>query len=342
MDLSKTTGIPTARLSRIESGYQGSVPAQDLERLARALDRPIQFFYQVDRVHVGGACFRYRKQKTLGLRFVQQLEAEVGCLALSVGRLLRQVDIQPETEFAHIDVGDDGDVSTPAEAARWLRHSWGLPHGPVASVVRSIENAGGLVLLSALGTPRVDGLSQWSPPRAPLFVVRSGMPTDRLRFTLAHEIGHVLMHYRPSKGDMEDEADEFATEFLMPAEDISADLQAFDLATAARLKIRWRVSMSALIRRAHQLKFISGDRYRNLMIEMSRQGWRKVEPIQLPPEEPDLLVRIFDFFKSQLGVSRDALPDVMLMSQGSFERFAAVAVPAPTARATMRVLPSGE
>jgi Zn-dependent peptidase ImmA (M78 family) len=44
-----------------------------------------------------------------------------------------------------------------------------------------------------------------------------------LRWTLVHEIGHILMHRFPTD-NMEREADEFAAEFLLPAKDVKPQL----------------------------------------------------------------------------------------------------------------------
>jgi Zn-dependent peptidase ImmA (M78 family) len=152
-----------------------------------------------------------------------------------------------------------------------LRKLWNVPAGPIHDLVLIIEQAGGLILVRDLGTRDLDAVSAWDGEEAPLFVLNDHAPSDRFRFSLAHELGHIIMH--PVAGAtvvQERQADEFASEFLMPAADIAAELRGrLDLNRLLALKQRWRVSMAALARRAVTLAAISEWQYRNLMVEMS-------------------------------------------------------------------------
>ena len=117
------------------------------------------------------------------------------------------------------------------KSARRLRNLWQLPQGPVRSVIGSIESAGGIVFRCSFGTTKVDGISQWSladSEASPVFFVSDRAPGDRERWTLAHEIAHVVMHHLPTD-DPEPEADRFAAEFMMPAHEIERDLRNGDL-----------------------------------------------------------------------------------------------------------------
>ena len=98
-------------------------------------------------------------------------------------------------------------------------------------------------------------------------------PTDRARFTLAHELAHLIMHRIPTP-DSEGEADRFASEFLMPARDIAADLNGFSLQKAAVLKPYWRVSMAALIQHAEDLSKITEWQHKNLNIQKNKLNGR--------------------------------------------------------------------
>ncbi|HAG99910.1 MAG TPA: hypothetical protein DCL75_13910 [Ktedonobacter sp.] len=107
-------------------------------------------------------------------------------------------------------------------------------------------------------------------------------------FTLAHEIGHIVMHQIPTE-NMEEEADRFAAEFLMPSRDISPDLDSITFTNLARLKSYWKVSMAALIVRANDMGKITQRQYRTLFEQMNKNGYRMNEPIPIPVEEPALL-----------------------------------------------------
>jgi Zn-dependent peptidase ImmA (M78 family) len=130
--------------------------------------------------------------------------------------------------------------------------------------------------------------AQWDEDGQPLLLVNTRAPGDRRRFSIAHELGHLVMHHEPGAGSaQEKQADAFAAEFLMPASDIREAFSAsVDLARLADLKRVWGVSMSALLRRAQTLNAISEWQYRTLVIEMSALGYRTAEPVEVLPEQP--------------------------------------------------------
>ena len=103
-----------------------------------------------------------------------------------------------------------------------------------------------------------------------------------------HEIGHIIMHQMPSD-EMEAQSDRFAAEFLMPASEIKSDLRQLRLQQLPALKTIWKVSMAAVVKRAFDLGQITERQYRYLFTELSMQGWRTKEPIQIPVENADRL-----------------------------------------------------
>ena len=88
---------------------------------------------------------------------------------------------------------------------------------------RKLENSGGVVFMVSLDSDKFDALSVWASEMPPLIFANENFPGDRLRFSLAHELGHLLMHTNPSP-KQEEEADRFASEFLMPADEIEPQL----------------------------------------------------------------------------------------------------------------------
>lgn len=93
----------------------------------------------------------------------------------------------------------------PRDIARMTRAHWGMPRGPVNDLVQTLEAAGIIVVMMDFETSRVDAIGRWIPGLPPIFCVNQNIPKDRLRFTLAHELGHMIMHDAASP-EMEDEA----------------------------------------------------------------------------------------------------------------------------------------
>ena len=116
--------------------------------------------------------------------------------------------------------------------------------------------------------------------------MREGLPGDRQRFTLAHELGHLVLDFQENEGeerwDEERACHRFAGAFLAPAPKVLIDLgerrTGFSWAELHMLKHKYGMSMQAVVHRAQDLGVIS-DAYATLLYkEFSKMGWRKVEP----------------------------------------------------------------
>jgi len=258
----------------------------------------------------------YRKRQGLPISEQKIIEAQANVLRMRVTRLLRGVDLESPNQFPRLDV--DSFADGPQEIARRVRADWHLPSGPIRSVTGAIESAGGFVFRRPFGTTQLDAVIQSPNGLCPLFLINSNVPAgDRLRFTLAHEIGHVVMRNSLSP-DPEKEANDFASEFLMPAREIAGDLNDFGLAKALRLKPYWKVSIQALIRRAYDLGKISPRKYRSLFTQLSASGWRVREPIPIPVETPTLIHDIVTVHVDQLNMNYGEICRTLVSREDDF------------------------
>jgi Zn-dependent peptidase ImmA (M78 family)/transcriptional regulator with XRE-family HTH domain len=299
-DLAAQSGLSQGYVSKVENRVLE--PSDDaVAKLAHTLNWPVSFFQRGDRVYgFATACMYHRKRAALSVHALRQVQAQVNVLRMSIVPMLRDVVISGENTMPVLDIDTyDGDA---ARIAQLVRAAWRMPLGPVESMVATIESAGALAYRMDFGTRLLDAVSHWSPDMPPLFFLSESSPPDRLRFSLAHELGHVIMHGVPTR-DMEREADIFAAEFLMPAREIGPALRGIDLASAAQLKSYWRVAMSALIRRARDLGQITPKRASFLYMQMSSLGYRTVEPVALEEERPTLPARIVDLQEREHGAT---------------------------------------
>ena len=175
-------------------------------------------------------------------------------------------------------------------------------------------------------TRRID-LSHLVAGLPPIFFVNSESPSDRTRFSLAHEVGHVIMHQTPV-GDQEAQADQFASEFLLPSREVGPQLKPISVERAAALKPYWKVSMAAIIKKAFDLKKISESYYRKLFTQMSKLGYRLNEPNPLMPEEPTVINDLIGVHLTELHYSVPELADVVCEKEHRFrERYNLVESP---------------
>lgn len=321
-EAAKNLGISQGHLSKIEMGYLLPVPEGLLDRMAEEFHYP-QTFFALDAPIVGADFSEmfHRKRQAIGARKLRQIHAAINVMIINITPLLKSVEINDAIPIY------DPDENTPEEIARMVRAYWRLPAGPIESMVGAIENAGGIVIPYSFGTRHIDALSRRPLGGLPrFFFIDKNIPGDRQRFTLAHELGHVIMHGL-AHNDMEKEANQFASEFLMPESEIKTQFTRVDVHKLASLKPYWKVSMAALLYRASSLGRISPRMNRELNMQLSKAGYKTNEPIYIPPEEPTLLNEIIEIHRNELGYDPHELSDLMKLYEDEAQQKYAITKP---------------
>lgn len=264
-------------------------------KLALALKVEPQFF-------AGGAPPRVNKPHFRSLRSTPQIaqdEAEAyGRFVAEVTSMLENAVEFPESLLPDLSVDPDERALTPEDAAREARAFFTHGPGPVQHVIRLAERAGVVVVFSEPGVAAIDAYSLHTAARP--IIVLNPIKDDyyRQRFDVAHELGHLIMHHDAEPGGKvaEAQANRFAAEFLMPAEEIAPLLPSSTAgrgwAQLSELKEHWGVSLAALLYQARTLGVMGDVPYRNAMIRMSQNGWRRAEPGRVTSlEMPSMLPR---------------------------------------------------
>jgi Zn-dependent peptidase ImmA (M78 family) len=194
------------------------------------------------------------------------------------------------------------DVRDAEDAARSVREDWGLGHDPVPKLAELLEERGIKVL--SIDLDDIDGLAarvmRKGRDAARVIVVRKNIWAERKRFTLAHELGHMVM--TPSAGvDEERAAHRFAGAFLMPADvvraEVGAQRSAISIGELVAIKERFGVSVQAIAYRCLDLGIIEKKAFSLLFKEFTKRGWRKepfAEPARIDAsyEEPKRFERL--------------------------------------------------
>ncbi|HEY4311354.1 MAG TPA: XRE family transcriptional regulator [Pirellulales bacterium] len=302
------------KASKVEHGLI-DLSQGEVTRLSDLLRFPADLFYQYDAIRGFGTCCLYhRKRTTTPIRALNQLHDSINVWRIQIRRLLAGVSLPNEVNFPCMDIDE---FKEPEVVAQMLRAAWALPRGPIKNLANIVEAAGGIIFDVNLNTPKIDAVSQRAVGMPPIFFLDPTKPADRCRFTLAHEIGHIVMHRTPSP-NAEAEADRFAAEFLMPARDIERDLRNLTIPKAATLKLQWRVAMQAVIRRARDLGAISNSAYQSLCVRISQLGYRKNEPNPIQPEFPTALRQLINVYLDSRGYSVAELSETMLCREDEF------------------------
>jgi Zn-dependent peptidase ImmA (M78 family)/transcriptional regulator with XRE-family HTH domain len=247
-DLAAEVGVSAAAISQYEAGVN-SPRAHVLDRMATALDVRPGFFgvgRPLARIDTVNAHFR-------SLRSARVSDRQK---ALATATLVWELTfaLERHVKLPEVDVPEVLPGTMPAEAAAALRRHWGLPDGPVKHLVATVESRGVVVAVRPLGEiDSVDAFSAVIVDRP--IIMTTPRRTENVfkhRFSIAHEIGHLLLHSDSGEHSaaIEKQADEFAAAFLTPAASMDAALpQRLDLAALDRLGRTWGVSSHSLVRR---------------------------------------------------------------------------------------------
>jgi Zn-dependent peptidase ImmA (M78 family)/transcriptional regulator with XRE-family HTH domain len=292
-ELANRIGITQPAIAEIESDR--FKPSEEvIIKIAFQTGFPVSFFKQKQDIDIplGSLLFRSSQKATV---------REINCLHRNA-----QIIYTCLLDFLYKNVKDIPvripiiNNETPSEAAKITRSALGLsPDKPIGNLFQILEQAGVAIIILPMSSSTVKAFSFWvgSYDPRPVIAFTVGWPTDRLRLSASHELGHLVLHSfaRGNRKTLEEEAYQFAGEFLMPEEQIRKELTLpIKLSDLADLKLRWGVAMSALIVRADRLGIINKDQYRYLSKQLSKRGWKTHEPNNLEPQEekPRLLTQL--------------------------------------------------
>jgi len=319
-DLARKTNLSQAVISRLETGAL-DMTSERRDVLATALDCPPEIFEKQPTLPgLAISCLHHRRRaSTMTVKTMRRIEALTHLTRLSMEGLLAGISPEAQRELIREPIELDGN---PRDVATHLRQRWNLGDGPITNLVGIVESAGIIVIERPLSAPGQDAVSTWpgDKTRFPMMLVSRGLATDRLRFTVAHELGHLLMHDVPGP-DQEEQANQFASELLAPAGSIRPDLEGLrtgDFRRLLALKERWGMSISALIRRAYDLDVISDRQYREFNVRLGQMGWRKSEPGSVTPETPTTLTLIL---RARQDVLHETVADIAQLAGMTEDRF---------------------
>jgi len=305
-ELANESGISKQLISQYENG--DSRPSHErLFTISEILHFPYDFFMQSDlyTAHTDVTYFRSLMSAKRMERAAQSCKLEI---AVEIYKALQDeyVDFQPlnipNIEFSGVDSETDEQAMANAaneieQIARDLRAYWHLGDGPIENLQFVLESNGIVVTGFPTAADGIDAFSQRTYVSGhdvyAIAVDQGNKPEGRIRFDLAHELGHILLHPWSESLEMitkeefkirEKQANMFASSFLLPADTFRKDIQAYptDLKYYLWLKKKWHVSVAAMLYRANQLKVITDNQFSYLMRQYSKNGWRKGEPDDYP------------------------------------------------------------
>lgn len=307
VEVAERVGITAQSVSNYENGRQVPSP-HVVESLAEELSFPVSFFCatELEPLTTDQVSFRARSK----------LAARKRDAALSVGRLAVEFHDWLSARY-RLPSPDIPSLSKPdpETAAGIVRARWNLGFSPVGNTVHLIEAHGIRVFSLPREFADVDAFSFYYD-NVPFVFLNTMKTAERGRFDVAHELGHLVMHGQGcdlARAQAEQEANDFASAFLMPRESVIAHMPATPLVDQVVTgKKIWNVAALALTYRLHDLGMLSDWHYRTTCMELSRRGYRTSEPGGIQRERSQLLGKVFSSLRDK-GISlREVASDLAI------------------------------
>lgn len=291
-------GVDRKVMQRFADG-SSELPDECLERLCAISGYGTAFFYL--------PAPEYPDPKGVSFRSLRSLTAAARDAALAAGALAFELDdwITAKYELPPHSLIQTETLS-PSEAAAFLRAHWGIGVRPVGNMINLLEAKGIRIFSLFEETRHLDAYSLWRNDK-PYIFLNTLKTTERSRYDAAHELGHLVMHRHSGSSypNAENEANAFASSFLMPPEDLLAEIPwVRSIGQLVDKKRRWGVSVAPLSYALHKMDKISDWHYRNYCILLGKLGSGK-EPSPLPPETSQVWSKILtDLWKQGISLSR--------------------------------------
>lgn len=332
-------------LRDLEAAIQGQVSAQAIGKyernemmpgstillaLSKALEVTPEYLLSERKIELTGVDFR--KAPNAGVKEERAVEASI---LDQVERYLELEALLPGVEQRRHDSADAAFEIASIEDAELagdaLRRLWDLGIDPIPSMAELLEDKG--VKVIALDLPETVSGSKALVQRpnehdVPVIVVNQNHNGERQRFTLAHELAHLVLRFSGlSDAEQEKAADRFAGAFLMAKDMVMRVLgshrTSISIGELAELKKIFRVSIASLVVRCAQLGILSKAAYGRLWGQIKRQGWNSqasTEPNGLEPEVPQRMERLCLRAVSEGAISEARAAELLNISVRELDR----------------------
>ena len=307
-------GVSQSKLNKIENRLALATD-EIIEEIASFLGYPISFF----KVQSGMTPYikEYYYRRNLGINIKPKLafEAQMTIIAENIDTLFDAIDMKVKLQYIDLEAEE----ISPKRVVEKIRSFFGIDSGPIRNVIETIQRMG--VIINYFIPPfsiRIDGVSFITKKGIPVILINKNISNSRKVFTLCHELGHLIMHYKymvSDKRDVEDEANIFASEFLMPEQQIKNQLYNLTFQKLFSLKAYWKVSIKALITRSRMLSCITKDQQSRWMMRYNANHWAQEEPYEFDMQEPTLLNRVFELYFSSLDYTEKELLDILHLTE---------------------------
>lgn len=325
--LGERVGLSHTAIQKFELGIL-TPSSRDLLKLAKGTGVKTEYFFRPSGVTLRQV--EFRKKANLGKAAQDMLVLQLSEQVERRAELVSFFAQWPGTRFS-LPAGLPERIRTPEDletAAEVLRRAWDLGQDPILDMVDALERGGIWVfMLPSDAEGRMNGLCALAGD-VPVVAVAETWPGDRQRFTLAHELGHLVISGRlDSSSDLDEEkaCHLFAGAFILPRAALIRELgpsrRWIEWRELAALKMQFGLSMAASLHRARSVGILPEEAFSRLYKAFSRFGWRKAEPVPVGKEQVHVFGQLVFHALAENLIGESKAAELLNMSLVDFRIF---------------------
>lgn len=319
--LSEMLGVTEQTIWQYENGYT-SPKMQIVNELKRIFDVKSKYFYEPDmllkssdsaNINVMNIAYRSKILNTISktqseAKHIEYLDAFIDYVTAKISMPLLKIIRLREEIIDYMKHSSEERIAQIVTVASLARERLDLAHNHNDDLLFAIEKSGVFVFEKAIGE-EIDAYSLWTRDDRPYIILGNlKYSAARRNFDIAHELGHLLLHYRLEFSSLdrkehkaiENEANTFACAFLLPENEFKQDMRNVVRVTNPDsyldLKQKWKTSLQVLGYRAAQLELMQSKEHRNFYAALHRKSYLKLEPLdnEISVQKPMKMKSIID------------------------------------------------
>ncbi len=303
-DLANKLCITRQSVSKYERGIVNPSP-DILFAISNILEFPIDFFYKTEALSTArSSALFFRSNSNIAKKTKSACKYQV--------KWIDEIRKQLSEYFDFIDLDiptldrdyEELSFEDIEELSLEIRKHWDLGDDPIKDLVGLLENKGIIVGQFAENYlcpfKGIDAFSAWEDGFPYILYHSTQKSAVRTRFSILHELGHLIMHSSISEEDSvkknvvdlaDMQADRFAASFLLPSTSFPKDIHGTSLSALELIKKKWGVAMSTIIKRCETLDLLSENQINYMKRQMTTQKYWHKEPLDdiLTIEPPEIL-----------------------------------------------------
>lgn len=264
--------ISAQSLNLYEKGARKPSSSTIIE-LAKVFNLPIDYFFRENKITLGN--IEFRKKSKLGkqkIAYIKEYVAEYIERYIEVEKILG-LNEKFHNPLNHLIINTQNDIEIQANT---LRLKWELGTNPIPNLIEMIENRGIKIIEVDINSD-FDGLSAIVNDIA-IIVLNKNLGIVRKRFTLIHELAHLILTFNENceKNEIERYCHQFAGAFILPKSTmiaiLGANRRSISQDELISLKINYGISIQAIFYRLESVGIITKNDRISYLIYLKKYG----------------------------------------------------------------------